>query len=375
MSDVNKSLKVYKRLLQFNNLPIPFGEIQEQTYTASFKGTSTPYTNHQHGNYYGHLGEYGVLNAAQFDATLSFDFKKIACGDKPRYARFIKRQLARSGKLWAVQNGGEIIWANARVLSVNESIASVGEDKITLSVTFELIDGYWVYAWKTRTFLAQYCPSRFINFDNEYCWSYEDARCDITGKDRCLPCFTVEPEVPVDAEYKPLCSWSRTEITNLLGARCPQQFHIRYDCGLEKNFFCYDAGWGDKYRLKNRDAVNETTISFCSMTDLPSTAVQIRLRGVFVNPTITVNNDTVTLKGTYDKNTMIVAGFGVGIGLYQRKAGTVGEWNYVRSIIPDAKVTNIPYFEIVPGKNTVKITGNQLDKKSFVYIKPLEITF
>lgn len=375
MSNTNKPLKVQKRLLQFNNLPISFGEIDDQTYTASFKGTSTPYTNYQHGSYFPNFGEYGVLNASQFEATLTFNFKDIACGDKPRYARFIKRQLAKSGKLWAVQNGGEIIWANARVLSINESVALIGDNSIKLSVIFELIDGYWVYAWKTRTFLAPYCVSRFINFDDQYCWEYEEERCDITGQDRCLPCYTIDPEMNVDADYKPLCSWTRTEITDALGSRCPQQFHIKYSCDLEKDYFCYDAGWGDKYKLNSKSPVNETVISYCSLTDLPTNIIQIRLRGTFVNPTITINDDTITLNGTYTEGTMVVVGFGVGVGLYRQRQNNRKEWDYVRSLVPNVTVTNIPYFELNPGKNTIKITGNQMDKKSYAYIKPVEITF
>lgn len=375
MSIYNKPLKIQKRLLQFNNLPIAFGEIEDQTYTASFKGSSVPYTNRQHGSYYPNFGEYGILNASQFDATLVFNFKEIACGDKPRYARFIRRQLAHSGKLWAVQHGGDIIWANARVISINETAVLAGENSIKLAVTFELIDGFWVYAWKTRTFLAPYCVARFTNFDDQYCWEYEDGRCDITGQDRCLPCYTIEPEANSDGEYQPLCSWSRTEITNALGARCPQQFHIRYSCELEKQWFCYDAGWGDKYKLYNREPVNSTTIDYCSMTDLPTNLIQIRLRGTFVNPTITVNGDTLRLDGTYENGTMVTIGFGVGVGLYQQDPNNREKWDYVRSLLPQVHVTNIPYFELNPGKNTITVTGAQMDKKSYLYVKPLEITF
>lgn len=376
MTEQNTPLKIQKRLLQFNNLPISFGEIDDQTYTASFKGESVPYTNRQHGSYYQYFGEYGILNSANFDATLTFSFKDVACGDKPRYARFIKRQLAKSGKLWAVQNGGEVIWANARVLSVNESVALPGTNTIKLAVTFELIDGYWVYAWETRTFLAPYCVSRFIDFDDQYCWEYEGGRCDITGTvDRCLPCYKIETEVNTDADYKPLCSWTKAEITEYLGSKCPKQFHIRYDCDLEADYFCYDAAFGDKYKLSNRQAVNSTTINYCSRTDLPTNVIQIRLRGSFTNPTITVNDDKITLSGDYPNGTMVVVGFGVGIGKYVQDANNREKWTLSESLLNKATITNIPYFELNPGKNTITVTGNEMDKPSYVYVKPLEITY
>lgn len=377
MSEQNLPLKIQKRLLQFNNLPIAYGEIDEQTYTASFKGEVQAYTNHQHGGYYPHLGEYGVLNVSQFDATIVFSFKDIACGDKPRYARFIKRQLAKSGKLWAVHNGGEIIWANARVVSVNESVAVPGDNTVRMAVTFELIDGYWVLAWKTRTFIAPYCVSRFINFDDQYCWSYEDAKCDITGQDRCLPCFKYEPELNTDADYKPLCSYSRSELSDMLAGRCPQQFHIRYDCDLEKQWFCYDASWGNKYRMTNKNRYNTTTIDFCSMTDLPTNLIQIRLRGNYTDPTIRVNDDEVTVKGVFPEGTALFVGFGVGVGRLQRRDDADGrfDYRYVGSEINNATMTNIPYFQLNPGKNTISISGNAQDRPSFAYIKPIEITF
>ena len=315
------------------------------------------------------------MNVSQFDATLTFDFDKIGCTEKPRYARFIKRELAKSGKLWAVQNGGEIIWANARVLSINESTALAGENSIRLAVTFELIDGYWVYAWKTRTFLAPYCPPRFINFDDSYCYMYEDGVCDITGGDRCVPCYEVEPEVNSDGDYKPLCTWSRSDLTEHLGSRCPSQFHIRYSCDLERDFFCYDAPWGNKYKLYNCDPVNSTTINFCSMTDLPTNMIQIRLRGYFTDPTITVNGETMKISGTYPTGTTIVVGFGTGVSVWKNSQQYPLRWEYDSSILNKVSITNIPYFEINPGKNTIVITGNKQDEPSFAYIKPVEITF
>lgn len=383
MSEINAPIRVHKRLLQFNNIPIAFGEIDETTYTASFKGETQLYTNYQHGGYYGHLGEYGVLNTSNFDATLLFDFKQIGCTDKARYARFIKRQLSHSGKLWAVQNGGEIVWANARVVSIHDANAVNDIDCLRLDVTFEIIDGYWVLAWKTRTFMAPYCPNRFINFDEQYCWQYDDAKCDITGKeDRCLPCFTIEEEPNNDADYKPLCAWSRLDMINLFGARCPSQMHFRYDCDLEADWFCYDASWGSKYKLKNSEQplANITEIQHCILSDLPTNMIQIRLVGSFVDPTIEVNGDKMTIEGTYPEGAMLVVGFGAGVSYWKAKKVANPDVNnkdfeLVETIMKKTTVTNVPYFELNPGKNIIKVTGNARDKKSFIYVKQVDITF
>lgn len=376
MSERNAPLRVQKRLLQFNNIPFLYGEITEQTYTVAFKGESIPYTNSQHGSYYPHMGEYGVLQASQFNATITFDFKDIACGDKPRYARFIKRQLARSGKLWAVQNGGEVIWANARVLNINESVADGGRNTVKMVIAFELVDGFWRYAWGTRTFIAPYCTTRFTNFDDQYCWEYEDGKCDITGQDRCIQCHDIVPEAKVTSDYRPLCSYSRAELTDMLGSLCPKQFHILYDCDLEREYFCNDAAFGDKYRLQDKQQQNTTTIDYCSRTDLPTTMLQIRLVGDFnTPPTITVNGETMSINHTWANPNMVVAGFGTGVSYWTATPNRKKTWEYGYSILPKTTVVNIPYFEIKPGHNTITVTGNQMDKYSYVYIKPVEITF
>ena len=111
------------------------------------------------------------------------------------------------------------------------------------------------------------------------------------------------------------------------------------------------------------------------MTDLPTNMIQIRLRGYFTDPTITVNGETMKISGTYPTGTTIVVGFGTGVSVWKNSQQYPLRWEYDSSILNKVSITNIPYFEINPGKNTIVITGNKQDEPSFAYIKPVEITF
>ena len=123
MSNSNKnSLRVHKRLLQYNQLPFAFGEINNPSYSIAFKGEIQAYTNAAHGGYYPSLNDWGKLETSTFSADISLDFKDVECDEKVRYFRFIKRQFSKSGKLFATQGGNEIIWTNVRAATINEVV-------------------------------------------------------------------------------------------------------------------------------------------------------------------------------------------------------------------------------------------------------------
>lgn len=140
MNSVDPNIRLQKRLLQFNNLVFPFGGVITSSYTSSFKGESVDYMNALHGSYYPNFTSWGKLQSSEFEAEITLDFSILGCeGDYVRYLRFIKRELARPGKLWAVQGGTEIIWTNARVLSINEDIDPTSLDTLHLNIRFELM--------------------------------------------------------------------------------------------------------------------------------------------------------------------------------------------------------------------------------------------
>lgn len=407
----NRPVRIQKRLLQFNQLPFAFGEITDPSYSIAFKGESQPYTNNAHGSYFPTLGESGILQASSFRASFDIDFRKITCEDKVRYARFIKRELAKSGKLWAVQNATELMWTNARVIDISEQVDDPGtRDMFRFTVTFELLDGFWRLAKRTRTFLCEYCPNRFEDFDESYCNDLYDyyGVCDNTGKSSCLPCDLNDYTDPVyeGCHWKPLCYFplfnsrttSRSEGKNpdgtdrrvietipslydMFGVACSNQWYIRYDCELENEWFCYDGSWGRKWRLEAGGDQNTTTRTFCSRTDLPTNMVRVRLVGDFVDPTVTINGDTVKLPSTDGSsyNGIITIGFGTEVWW---STNYRDPWNVqpdgqkrVADMSFKAERTNTPMFELKAGKNTITVSGNQYQKDAFVYIDSVDITW
>lgn len=369
-------IRLQKRLLQFNNLVFAYADIVSSSYTSSFKGESTPYTNALHGSYYPNFGAWGKLNTSEFEAEVTIDFSDLGCEqDYVRYLRFIKRELARSGKLWAVQGGSEIVWANARVLSINEAIAPGDTDTLHLTIQFELIDGFWILASPTRTCVSRYCAPNFVDFDENYCYSLQDltGACN-SGGNQCLPCNKIATDpYPNEIPCDPLCKFSKDDLIQMFSRECPGSYAFKYDCEMEKANFCYDAAWGEKKRLNKTGMYysNSTTFDFCSRTDIPTEMVRITLVGSFENPTVTINGRSVTINGSFDNQAITI---GEGLEIYLSN-DIKDPYSTTSSLINQATFSGVPYFTMNPGLNRITVTGNQYQKNSFVYVRPVDITF
>jgi hypothetical protein len=422
MSNQNTPLRIQKRLLQFNQLVFAFGWVTDPSYTVSFKGETQPYTNAAHGGYFPTFGEFGKLNVAEFSATVAFDFKKVECEDREQYARYIKRQLALAGKLWATQNGGEIIWTNARVRSINEVVNIPEEtDMLRLNITFELVDGYWRIAKPTRTFLCEdFCVSRFKDFDPYYCTDLDDmvGQCGKDGTSKCFPCLQSLFKDPVvigcydkdtperyesTIQYHPLCYYKKESLRQMFSKSCPNNHFIDYSCEAEEVWFCYDASWGKKFRLRADDKNNRnvTRIQLCSRTDLPTQMVRIRLYGDWTMNKITVRQLNPYYMAEYKKlpgnvlandnrvmdslvigtpslpfnvgKAVVTGGYGANIYYSQNlKKPDKG----IIEISPDQIVrSNTPVFEVQPGINVFEVTGNKYGLDAFIYIETIDVTY
>lgn len=382
-------LRIQKRLLQFNNISFTFGEITSSSYSATFKGESQNYTNAAHGSYYPSLGQFQKLETTTFEAEIDFDFSEIDCDEKVHYARFIKRNLSKSGKLFATQYGNQLIWTNARVTAINEVLDNPSEvDMLRLVVSFELVDGYWRLCSRTRTFLCQYCPAQFQNYDEYYCHDVNElvGRCGDNGAVKCLPCnidLYQEPEFS-NCDVTPLCNYSQQELEQMWGQQCANRYHISYDCELEKEYFCYDVSWGKKIHLRTDRPHNDDTYYFCSQTDLPTEFVRVRLVGDFDNPGVWINGDYVRIPAGEERDRgfhgILTIGFGPEI--YWSKGNMKDPLNRNSAGAIDVEYrteqythSNIPYFRLLPGRNEIRVAGAKYLSDSYVYIEPIEITY
>lgn len=391
----NRPLRIEKRLLQFNGLPFAFAEISDPQYTLTFKGNSQPYTNNAHGSYFPTIGESGVLQAGSFRANFSVDFSKLACEDKIRYARFIKRELARSGKLWAVQNGVEIIWTNARILDISEAVSDPNRtDLFNFSATVELLDGVWRIANTKLTFLCNYCPNRFEDFDDKYCndtYNYYGI-CDETGTTSCLACELNDYTPPryQGCDWKPLCYYPLNNeritkdsqgnsivvpsIYDLFGVSCSNQMYIRYDCDFAKDYFCYDGTWGRKWKLNTLKSSNSTTVNFCSRTDLPTSGVRVRLVGEFVDPVVKVNDDWVKLPSVDGVPYRGIITIGYGNKVWW-SPDMKDPWKNAVDLTFRCQRTNTPMFQLTAGANTITVSGATYNSGSYFYLDEKALTW
>lgn len=392
----NRPVRLTKRLLQFNAVPFAYGEVTDPDYTVVTKGESQPYTNNTHGSYYPTLGESQKLEATTFRATVAFDFRKISCEEKVRYARFIKRQLLMSGKLWAVQNAVELLWTNARVTDISETENSdVTRDIYRINITFELIDGYWRMAKNTRTFLCEYCPNRYQDFDPDYCEDMYDYN-GVCEQDNCMPCpINLENTPEFEAcDWKPLCYYPlytprratlrdpnnpsivrKVQVParyDMFGVSCRNEWYIDYSCERESDYFCFDVPWGRKFFIPTSKPVNSHTFMYCSRTDLPTDQVKIRLVGKFTNPKIIINGDALQLN-------MVVPGFasiGYGPKAYVSSDARDETPSLRYHLTPNEIIrTNTPAFQLHAGKNCVTVEGADFGSTAYVYIDSIDLTW
>lgn len=394
----NRPVRIQKRLLQYNGVPFAFGEISDPSYSIATKGEIQNYTNNTHGAYLPTIGESQKLEPSTFRANISFDFRRISCEDKVRYARFIKRQLLIPGKLWAVQNAVELLWTNGRVVDITENVDDPStRDMFNVSITFELPDGYWRMAKPTRTFLCEYCPNRYHEFDPNFCEDMYDYNgvCDSTGQSNCVPCVVdmggnVQEKT---CDWKPLCSYPLynkrahyvTDPTNptrklqefipsrydMFGINCSNQYYIRYDCELEQETFCYDGSWGRKFRVDTTKPGQPYTFSYCSRTDLPTDKVRIRLVGTFNTPKITINGDYI--KVGVNSNGLLSLGYGP-TG-YTTPDKTDADSSLRAPIDTYLTRSNTPAFEVTAGRNCVTIEGAEFGEDCWIYIDTVDITW
>lgn len=377
----NNPLRYQKRVLQFGNLPFLYGETTSQNLTNGFKGSTQVYTNNAHGGYYPNLSDSGKLDVSELEVRLAISLKEVDCSDRARYSAFIKRQLAQPAKLWAVQNGTQLIWTRARAVTVGEVVdTQTLTDYVIFDVTFELIDGYWVIAKRTRTFLCEYCPSRFVDFMPGYCVTEEelDGNCDETGTSKCFPCLgkLLKPPVYVGCQGEALCKYSAEQLAQMFSAPCPNSYFINYSCELEAQRFCKDATYGTKHSLSAGQQDNTTTIMHCCRSDLPTSFVRVRLNGDFVNPSVTINGDTVQIGSML--NTKNLTGFttiGFNESQIYNSLSNQDADDDIMDLLSASSRTNTPMFELKPGTNEIIVTGNVYNKSAYVYIESVDITY
>lgn len=352
---------IYKRhYLQFNDLVFDeYDMIAEDDASASFKTSGTSY-GFGHGGYYPLKGMYNFVESSRVSLTVTLRMKKLPCDMRKFYGRFVRQELTKNGKLWAVQDN-TLVWAFAIPSGVNQSLRA-RTDTLEYDIDFILPEGIWHKADKLRTFLEEFDKCDFME-----CLGMKDLNPCLTNG--CCNCFGTNVDASCDCcdciEKDMALCYHMDEIQDFY--KCDNPYRILYSCEMAEKYF------GDFYGSEN---LGQKICSDCgpitgkiySDTDMPTRGVRITLHGKFTNPWIEINDNANTILGEYD-GTLVINDNG---SVYYTGDGCCDELipveNWVR---PD----EMDYgWTINPGNNRVRIEGGDCCQTNCVYIEVDAIT-
>lgn len=358
---------IYTRhYVQFNDLV--FSDMVKDTDgSVSFKGESQEYS-YGHGGYRPFKSRYAYAQAQTVSMTIILSMKRLPCEYRPFFGRFVKTELSKPGKLWAVE-GRELLWTNAVVTSISTDMSSRA-DELELDIDFELYDGIWRKADKQKTFLLPYDICSLFD-----CKDYRELNpCLQNGDDCCISCTEKEVQQRLDNSCDCCCTDELDRSMALcyhlddLEAyhSCYAPFHIVYDCLKGEQFF---GELGD--RLCEKDACSGIIAGrFYSETDIPTDEVNLVISGHMLDPIITINGNTNIIKGQYD-GTLTIRNSG---DVYFAKDGDCCD------TLLDPSVWSIPKnstygFTVEPQWNSVIINTNDCCGMTCAYITHNALTY
>ena len=180
--------------VQFNNLVFA-DMVKDADGSVSFKGDSQAYS-YGHGAYRPFKSNYNFADAQSVSMTIILSMKRLPCEYRPFYPRFVRSELSRPGKLWAVE-GNELLWTNAVVTSISTNMSS-RKDELELDIDFELYDGVWRKANRQNTFLIPYDICSI--FDCKEYLTKQPCPPLETDFNCCADCVSADRGVTVDAD-------------------------------------------------------------------------------------------------------------------------------------------------------------------------------
>ncbi|MCL1925100.1 MAG: hypothetical protein FWF50_05905, partial [Defluviitaleaceae bacterium] len=168
---------------------------------------------------------------------------------------------------------------------------------VHIDIDLVLYEGVWRQADERKTFLQPYNVCRFEEIHN--------FRDPIDCADCCLSCLPTADPCPnclSDCEFlnreNSLCEMGTNAIRDFYN-QCDDSFRIIHNCEAGFNI------WGEErmlgHRLCKADLCNHLIAGeFYSETLLDSRNVTITLLGAFENPNITINGNTMKIKGDFN---------------------------------------------------------------------------
>lgn len=283
-----------KRYIQYNDLVFDEVDMVEETsFSVSTKSFDAEY-GFTHGAYSPHKQNSVLFRPASVSMSLTFKLKKLPCGERPFYIRFAKNELAKPGKLWAVQDN-TLIWAHAYLESIYEA-DMFRRDEYVVDINFTLPEGVWHKADKLKTYLKPYDVCDFMEchplHDNNPC-KEDCCDCPPEPAEDCLcDCDCVERE---DA----LCF--HRDLSEMYDP-CGGGYRVVYSCIAANKYFgdfLLDDRLGQKFC--NTACEFEVVGQLYSNTELPTEGIKITLHADSMHdPYIEINGNGNIIKGDYE---------------------------------------------------------------------------
>lgn len=274
--------KVYPRIyLQYNELVFDgMNTIQTASLSGDYKTEFTPYP-FTHGSYYGGSFKRGRLLTGAQDLSLdiTIPFSHLNRIQVLNYYDYIMYNMTQAGKIWAMDTGGILIWAWAIPKHPPyPNYETKNGKQLSFSMDFTLPEGMWHRADTNHVYLQPYDMCDFKDMIGTGCGH----DCTVTGacqNKQCEFCCGCEN----DQAYCNTC-WNPYQ-------ECANPYRIIYNCSLDES-----NQWGELF-VQEPDC-RGIFGTYCSNT-VYDAQTEVTLLGDFVNPKVTINDVTISLKGTY----------------------------------------------------------------------------
>lgn len=277
--------KAYPRVyLQYNELVFNgIQSVETADLSGDFKLSTTPYP-FKHGSYASASFKKGqlLMNEQDLSLDIRLPFINLTRTQVLDYYDFIMYNLTRAGKIWAIDTGGKLIWANAIPKHPPYSDYEIKTGNVlALTMDFLLPDGVWHIAETQHVFLEPYDLCDFKDSFGTGCSH------DCNSQQQCISSeCTLCNDITPDMNYCETC-WNPYD-------NCYTPYRIIYNCAKSYAFFG-TSSYGEEY-LGDCDCLNG---EFCVNT-IYDAEVTVTLLGHFINPSVNVNDTIIRVKGDYD---------------------------------------------------------------------------
>ena len=354
-----------RKYVQFNDLVIDnFDMLASANLSGGFKTNTIPFS-FTHGSYAPLKGRDQFSREQSLSMTLKLNTKKLACDQRKFYKRYAQQNLIRAGRLWAVE-GEQLLWTHAFVRDFGEAY-TLEKHIVHIDIDLILYDGVWRKADPRKTFLQPYDVCRFEelhHFRNAL-----DCDCCLD----CLPTGARCPSCLSDCEFlnaeNSLCEL-HAEAINAFYNPCGDSFRIIHNC--EVGFRIWGEEWMLGHRLCKNDLCEHLIAGeFYSDTLLESRNVTITLIGTFENPRITINGNTMKIRGEFNGRLTLSAS---GDMFYEPDDCCPSQSRFLPIDQLRIPKNNTFGFVVRNGMNQVLIETNNCCDPACVYIKEERLT-